>query len=261
MAASFAPTTAEAAASDLSDDGALGQRLRLFQPRTGHRFGHDAILLAAATDAVPGQHAVDFGAGIGAAGLALAYRVPDLRVNLVELDPALCAIARSNAQRNALDHRVDVFCLDIKDDEGFRAANLTSAERVLMNPPFNNPARHQSSPIAPKRRAHTGAEHTLLLWAASAANLLGGDGVLTLIWRADGLATVRSALEGQFGNIAVRPILPKPNADPIRILVRAVKGSRAPDQSLPALTLANSQGKPTPIAEEILREGHPISMI
>ncbi|MFZ0609349.1 MAG: methyltransferase, partial [Xanthobacteraceae bacterium] len=32
-----------------SDDAALGGRLMLRQPRRGHRFGHDSILLAAAT--------------------------------------------------------------------------------------------------------------------------------------------------------------------------------------------------------------------
>ena len=53
-------------------DAVLGGRLSLRQPRRGHRFGHDAILLAAATDARSGQHAVELGAGVGAAGLALA---------------------------------------------------------------------------------------------------------------------------------------------------------------------------------------------
>ena len=40
----------------------------------GHRVGHDAILLAARTGEGP-NHAVDLGAGIGTAGLALLARV------------------------------------------------------------------------------------------------------------------------------------------------------------------------------------------
>ena len=59
-------------------DAVLGGRLSLRQPRRGHRFGHDAILLAAATDARSGQHAVELGAGVGAAGLALAKRIDGL---------------------------------------------------------------------------------------------------------------------------------------------------------------------------------------
>ena len=60
-----------AARGQTSDDAVLGGKLVLRQPLHGHRFGHDAILLAAATDAHAGEHAVELGAGVGAAGLAL----------------------------------------------------------------------------------------------------------------------------------------------------------------------------------------------
>ena len=66
---------------DISDDAVLGGRLRLRQPRRGHRVGHDAILLAAATGGRAGEQAVDLGAGVGAAGLALAARVAGLDVD------------------------------------------------------------------------------------------------------------------------------------------------------------------------------------
>ena len=68
---SFGPMGAERSL-ETSDDAVLGGRLRLRQPLRGHRVGHDAILLAAATAAQAGEHAVDLGAGVGAAGLALA---------------------------------------------------------------------------------------------------------------------------------------------------------------------------------------------
>ena len=61
-----------------SEDAVLGGRLRLRQPLKGHRVGHDAILLAAATGGRSGEHAADLGAGVGAAGLALAARVGGL---------------------------------------------------------------------------------------------------------------------------------------------------------------------------------------
>ncbi len=70
------------AESEFTEDAVLGGRLTLRQPRRGHRVGHDAILLAAATDARAGELAVELGAGVGAAGLALARRVAGLRVTL-----------------------------------------------------------------------------------------------------------------------------------------------------------------------------------
>ena len=99
----------------VSEDAVLGGRLRLRQPLRGHRVGHDAILLAAAAGGRAGEHAVEFGAGVGAAGLALASRVPGLRVTLIEIDEALCELARQNAALNGLQDRVTVRCMDVGD--------------------------------------------------------------------------------------------------------------------------------------------------
>src|ERR1700739_4906559 len=90
----------------LTDDLVLGGRLRLRQPARGHRVGHDAILLAAATPAAAGGLAIDLGGGVGAAGLALAQPVPALVVRLVESEPQLVQLARDNATRNGLAARV-----------------------------------------------------------------------------------------------------------------------------------------------------------
>src|SRR5471032_3342289 len=97
----FAPMVA-----DTSEDAVLGGRLRLRQPLRGHRVGHDAILLAAATSARAGTFAVDLGAGVGGAGLALAVRVDGIKVTLVEFDAVLCALAADNTRLNRLDDRV-----------------------------------------------------------------------------------------------------------------------------------------------------------
>src|SRR3974390_3149020 len=97
-----------------TNDAILGGRLTLRQPRCGHRVGHDAILLAAATGGVPGEHAADLGAGIGAAGLALALRVPDLQVALIDVDPVLVALACDNIAQNRLADRARAVCLDVE---------------------------------------------------------------------------------------------------------------------------------------------------
>src|SRR5215831_17719151 len=136
----------DAISPDLTDDAILGGRLRLLQPRRGHRFGHDAILLAAATPARSGDRAVELGAGVGAAGLALAVRVSGIRVTLVEIDAHLAALAAQNAARNRLADRVDAAALDVAAPaSAFAAVDLAagSCDIALMNPPFNDPERHQ----------------------------------------------------------------------------------------------------------------------
>jgi tRNA1(Val) A37 N6-methylase TrmN6 len=245
-------------AEKFTDDAVLGGRLILRQPRTGHRVGHDAILLAAVTEANGTGHAVELGAGVGAAGLALAQRVAGLSLTLVELDPALGALAEHNAARNGLAGRVRAAVLDVAaPDSAFASQGMQagSAECVLMNPPFNDPARQNASPDLRRRLAHAGSSETLAEWVERAAWLLAPSGVLTLIWRADGLGDVLSAIGTDFGGIAVIPVYPRPDAAAIRILVRAVKGSRAPLSLAGGITLNDATARPTAEAEAILRGG------
>src|SRR3954471_6598307 len=110
-------------AADVSEDAFLGGQLRLRQLKSGHRAGHDAVLLAAATAARPGDRVADFGAGVGAAGLAVARRVAGIDLVLVEIDAVLAGLARTNATSNAI--QADVIVLDVEADAtAFAAAGL-----------------------------------------------------------------------------------------------------------------------------------------
>ncbi len=238
---------------ECTEDAFLGGRLRLRQLKTGHRAGHDAMLLAAATSARPGDHVMDFGAGVGAAGLAVARRVEGIRLTLVEIDQILASLARSNAAANAID--ADVIELDVEAAaEIFAAAGVTpdSVDAVLMNPPFNDGARHRPSPDAARAHAHVAGEETLARWIHAARRVLKSGGVLTLIWRADGITEVLAALDRGFGSLAIQPVHGEAGAPAIRILVRAVKGGRAPTQILPGLMLNNESGVPNKRVQELL---------
>lgn len=245
-----------------SEDAVLGGRLRLRQPLRGHRVGHDAILLAAATGGRAGERAVDLGAGVGGAGLALAVRVPGLDVTLVEIDAALCALATDNALRNGLSDRVRAVAGDVEDAETLAAAGLTPAsfDRVLMNPPFNDARRQNVSPDLHRRLAHVATPDLLPRWITRAARLLKPQGVLTLIWRADGLNDVLAALAGSFGDAAVLPVLPRAGAPAIRVLVRGVKSGTGRATYYPALTLNDEQNRPTPATEAVLRGGEALGL-
>jgi tRNA1(Val) A37 N6-methylase TrmN6 len=243
-------------ASDLTEDAVLSGRLRLRQPRRGHRVGHDAILLAASVPARAGEIVVELGAGVGAAGLALAARVPGIRLTMVELVPRLAALAVENAQLNGVS--AEVVELDVAAPARvFAATGLRpdQAARVLMNPPFNDPARQRVSPDRGRRLAHAAPRATLAAWTRAAARLLRPRGTLNLIWRADGLDDVLEALAPAFGATIVLPVYPKPAESAIRVLVRATKASRAPLQLLPGLVLNNTTGGATREADGVLRAG------
>ena len=138
-----------------SEDAVLGGRLVLRQPLRGHRVGHDAILLAAATSAQSGDHAVDLGAGVGGAGLALARRIAGVAVTLVEIDPALTALAAGNAQRNGLSDRVRAVRLDVEASAAdFTAAGLAPGSRGVR---ADEPAVQCRAAAVARSRAPLGA--------------------------------------------------------------------------------------------------------
>lgn len=240
-------------AFDLTEDAFLGGQLLLRQPKSGHRSGHDAVLLAAATPAGPGNRVADLGAGVGAAGLSVARRVAGIELVLVEIDAFLAELARANAVSNGI--AAEVIVLDLEAGAAaFAAAGLVpdSIDAVLMNPPFNDPARHRISPDPARGIAHVATATTLSNWVHAARRILKPRGALTLIWRADGIAEVLAALDHGFGSLQILPVHGDPGRPANRILVRAIKGGRAPTQIHAALLLNDESGLPNKKVQEIL---------
>jgi tRNA1(Val) A37 N6-methylase TrmN6 len=238
---------------EFTEDAFLGGQLRLRQRRSGHRAGHDAMLLAAATPARSGDRVVDFGAGVGAAGLAVARRVAGIELVLVEIDQGLADLARGNAAANAI--AADVIVLDVTSAAtAFAAVGLSpdSVDVVLMNPPFNDPARHRASPDKTRELAHVATIATLESWIHAGRRILKSGGVLSLIWRADGLVELLAALDRGFGSLAILPVHSDAATPAIRVLIRAIKGGKAPTRMHVALLLKDESGVPNKQVQEIL---------
>lgn len=249
---------------ETTEDAFLGGALRLRQPKSGHRAGHDAMLLAAAASARSGDRVVDFGAGVGAAGLALATRISGVEIVLVEIDGRLAELARGNAASNALD--AQVIAMDVASGaDAFAGAGLPpdSVDVVLMNPPFNDGRRHRPSPDKSREAAHVADPATLENWVHAARRILKSGGVLTLIWRADELGDVLAALGRGFGSLAILPVHGDPATPAIRVLIRAVKAGRAPTRIYAGLMLNDAPGVPNQRVQEILagRGNLPLAML
>jgi tRNA1(Val) A37 N6-methylase TrmN6 len=196
---------------------------------------------------------VDFGAGVGAAGLAVARRVAGIELVLVEIDQGLADLARGNAVANAI--AADVIVLDVTSAAAaFAAAGLSpdSVDVVLMNPPFNDPARHRASPDKTRELAHVATVATLESWIHAGRRILKSGGVLSLIWRADGLVELLAALDRGFGSLAILPVHSDAATPAIRVLICAIKGGKAPTRMHAALLLKDESGVPNKQVQEIL---------
>jgi tRNA1(Val) A37 N6-methylase TrmN6 len=239
--------------TDTTEDAFLGGKLRLRQPKSGHRAGHDAMLLAAATPAHPGERVIEFGAGVGAAGLALAKRAGGIDLVLIEIDESIAALARDNAAANAI--AAQVIALDVTAPaETFAAHGLApdSADVVLMNPPFNDALRHRASPDKTRETAHIAPPGMLENWIHAARRILKSGGFLSLIWRADGIAEALAALSRGFGSLAILPVHGEAGKPAIRVLIRAVKGGKAPAQLYAGLVLNKEPGVPNKEVADIV---------
>jgi tRNA1(Val) A37 N6-methylase TrmN6 len=215
----------------------------LVQPKdSGHRAGMDAMMLAAAVPSGFAGRLVDFGAGAGAAGLAVAARCPEASIVLVETAPEMLRFAEStlaHAANATLRDRLSIVAADVTLSGNARAASGLedgAFDFAIMNPPFN--AGHdRPTPDALKRGAHVMADGMFEAWLRSAAAVVRPRGGVAVIARPQSIAEILDALSGRFGKAEVLPIHPRPDKPAIRIVVRGVRGSRAAMSLLPPLFL------------------------
>ncbi|HET7717237.1 MAG TPA: methyltransferase [Bauldia sp.] len=263
-----APPT-QAPPSGVTVDAFLGGRVEAVQPAAGHhRSGLEAVLLAASLDSRITGTVVDLGAGAGVAGFCAAARCKRAKVVLVERDAELIECARLALARPAnaaFAERVRIVAADIAGPQVEReqaGAGRDLADHVLLNPPFYDRAGGTRSPARARASAHVLAGSGLDPWFRAAASVLKFGGDVTVVFRADGLAELLSAAARRFGAAEIMPVMPRPERPAHRLLVRAVKGSRAALKILPPLVLHGEDGNAfTPGVEAMLREGKALATV
>jgi tRNA1(Val) A37 N6-methylase TrmN6 len=222
-------------AADMSStiDGFHRGRFHVVQPKgEGHRSGVDAMLLASLVAAEGAIRVADLGAGAGAAGLAVAARLAQAEVLLVEKSPLMADYARRSValeENRFLADRVAVLEADVSLTGKARlAAGLQDEvhDHVIMNPPFNH-SGDRRTPDALKAQAHAMTEGLFETWIRTAGAIMKPGGQLSLIARPQSLAEIIEACGRRFGGLEITPLHPRPGEDATRILVTAIKGSKA----------------------------------
>lgn len=206
-------------------------RVQLEQPVRGYRAGHDAVLLAAALNLPAGSHACEFGCGAGAALLCAARLNAGAHFTAIEQDPAMAALAGQNAARNDMTAR-----LDLLTGDALALAGSGRFDAVFFNPPFFDDESALRAPSQEKRGAWI-SEAPLADWIGAGLKALREKGQLVLIHRADRLDDILAAFKGRAGDITIMPVHPRSEEPAKRVIVRAVKASRAPLRLLPGLVV------------------------
>lgn len=217
---------------DLSRDGFLGGRLKLWQPRNGYRAAIDPVLLAAFVPAKSGESVLDLGCGAGTAVLCLGHRVTGLNLYGLEIQPCYAALARRNASENGLGlevHEGDVTRLPAE----LRAMQF---DHVLMNPPYRA-AGSAPSRDAGRDQAHREGGAGLSNWLDSGLKRLRPEARLSVIHSPGRLGDILGALAGRAGNVEILPVAARNGEPARRVLVSARKGRGGETRIWPALVL------------------------
>ncbi|RMF02500.1 MAG: methyltransferase domain-containing protein, partial [Alphaproteobacteria bacterium] len=201
--------------------------------------------------------------GTGVAALALATRVADVRITGVELQPALCAIARENVRLNGFEEKITVVEGDVMASAQLRERGLKqeSFAHVMANPPYHSQAASRASDNSAVATAYVAGADVLEKWARCLAAMAAPRASLTLIHRAQETGRVLDALSRRFGQLTLYPLFPRAGAPASRILVQGIKGSRAPLRMLPGMVLHEPGGRYTAQAERILRDGEALRLL
>jgi tRNA1(Val) A37 N6-methylase TrmN6 len=244
---------------DATESGLLGGRVRLIQQAGGYRVAIDPVLLAAAVPAVAGEHVLDVGAGVAAAALCLAARVPGVRVSGLESQRALVRLANDNADLNGMKGRVTVMEGDLLRPPPRLAPG--GFDHVIANPPFLEPGRSSISPDSSKAMANVEGEADLGAWIGFCLAMARDKGSVTVIHRADRLDALLAALYRKSGEIVVYPLWPMADGRPAkRVIVRARKGVASPMRLAAGLVLHRADGTYTTEAEAALRHAAPLEL-
>ncbi|MEL7216694.1 MAG: methyltransferase [Pseudomonadota bacterium] len=235
----------------------MGGRVMLRQPRVGYRAATDAVFLAAACPAQAGESVLDLGLGVGAAALCLLARVPGAEVTGLEVQAAYAELARKNAQ--AAGASLDV----VTGDAAALPEHLRerSFDHVITNPPFFEGDAGLPSED-PGRNTAFRESMNLADWLDVAQRRLRPRGTLTLVHRTERLGDILSALAPRCGAVRITPLQSRSGRPSKRVIVRAIKGSRAPlmlDAPFTLHAAARHEGDFEDMSEAalaILRDGH-----
>jgi tRNA1(Val) A37 N6-methylase TrmN6 len=238
--------------SEITEDRFLNGRITIRQTADGFRSGLDAVMLAAAVPSGEEGEVMELGAGAGAASLCLAARVQPYRVTGIEIDAALAELADANARANGMDTRVRFVAAD--------ALHLPQSLKLDFAHVFSNPPFHGEGMAAPDagRRRALQDEGRLADWLETGVRRTVSGGTFTTIIRADRLGEALAVLPGT--GVAVFPLWPRVGEAAKRVILQVHKGSGAPLAVLPGLVLHGTDGRFTPAADTILRDGASLAL-
>lgn len=227
--------------------------LRIRQPdaKEGLRVNIDTILLAHFTKPERAEKIIELGCAHGAISLILARR--GLTVEGIDIQGHLVKMAAENASENGLADNAKFYRADLREYRKNWAAQ--SYDRVVVNPPYDEPCSSKVSPSRAVAAAMQGTMCTLDNAVAAAHWLLKNKGRLDIVMRAGRLCELMNLLR----KYSLEPkimmcVHPKPSLGASVVLIEAMRAAKKGMRILRPLFILDDDGRET---QEMLENYNP----
>jgi tRNA1(Val) A37 N6-methylase TrmN6 len=240
-------------------DTLLAGRVKLAQQEKGFRATGDALLLASAIDskvARRGARILDVGIGGGAVALSILERFKGVSATGIDAQDDMLDLAARSADLNGAGSRLALMKEDIlRPSAEFRRMEF---DIVVTNPPYHE---GRASPDAGRARARS-ASFSLAEWVGACIKRLRSSGTFAIVHKADKADEIIAAIKAsRMGRVEIFPFYTKSTLKANRIVVRAVKDSKAPASIHPPIVLHDEGGGFSAIARRIFEQGEAIATI
>ncbi len=184
----------------------LGGNVQLVQPIEGYRASIDPLFLAASVQANSDETVLELGTGAGTALLALAHRVPDIKITGLEFQREMVRLTSHNIKLNGFQDRLEIIHGDLLTPPPRLAAS--SFSHVMANPPYFESHASLESPNTTKALSNHDSGVPLEKWVQFAYRMVKPKGYASFVFTTERLDDLLAAMYGKFGEITLFPLWP-----------------------------------------------------
>lgn len=223
--------------------------LHITQPKTGHRFTLDSLLLSDFCCIKPRDRVLEPGAGTGIISLLLAKKFPKARFVADEFEPHAYELLCRNIEQNGLTDNIlpldqDITCLS-------RSITPHAFDVIVANPPYIKSGTGRKSPSPERQTARHDQAASLSLWLNLQA-LLKNKGRYFIVFPAQRAAELMPLLrDKKLEPKRLRFVHPQANKPASLVLMEAVKAGGVGIEVLPPLFVHEQEGGYTDEMKEI----------
>ena len=216
--------------------------ITISQPKKGHRFTLDSILLADFCRIKSRERVLEPGSGTGIISLLLARKYPRSLIYPVEIQDDLYGLCEENRKSNNLENVTGVHCDLRRLDQSISPDGI---DVIVTNPPYTKEGTGKKSPLLERRIARQDLLGKLEFWL-DLQKFLKQGGRYNLVLPASRSAELFSLMrERRLEPKRIRYVHPKEHKPASLVLVEAVKAAGPGLIALPPLFVHEPDGSYT----------------